>query len=389
MSQLDAAAFDDVEVVPGEEDPASRTEATLRWRGKTVGRAVYSRFAGTVLVHELEIPGRRRVDLLASTIGTLASMSSLVGLYSGYYHPQVSDPVHLLAYKASAIAPAAMASGAIGTEALMGVPLLEVPESLIRNAEPDQTHVTIHWQPPADTPPLDRASLERALGAERVTERVMSLRAAVCDDDLPADLRDAAFLFALLDPETEVRRFAGVTMAGGYLTNRYLADVDRVIDHIQHPLRSLDELGVHPVPGRGGAWDPTHGRLNKRLALLWALGLMAMRSTAIQEHIRSALEADSASLDARRDRQLLAWAKADEAHVSAQGIGGADRCGVLDLARYAVLRDRLGVATCSEGMHPYYWVRDMVDEMVGGGRAGDALDRVMFAPSPATAVGLR
>lgn len=285
-------------------------------------------------------------------------------------HGHLTAPRDVLAYASSPVALGACLTGGIAGETLWGVPLLEVPDALLRRATEADTSVSLMWEPVARGEPIDARQLHEGLVAPDPNDRIHALRASTWSAAVDP-IREAAFQRALLDPAFEVRRFASVTMAGGFPSLPWRASPQSLVAHVVDPLQSMVGFELPPGP-----FDATHGARNKRRALLWALGLLAARREASTLALIDPLLGRGAREHTpAHDAILDAAAAADLSGQVHRGLGGIELAGVFDLCRYAVLRHRRFAALHGPGEDVFYWLLDMVHSLAPPADAPDPLQR--------------
>lgn len=246
----------------------------------------------------------------------------------------------------------------------------------------------------------DPVGLLAMLTASTSSARIGALRELGRHPDLDVELRDRAFFFALLDTSFEVRRFASLQMVAYLPGSAYLPDLDVVLEHLARPLQSLDVMDSLPAMPAGWRFVPAHGSRNKRYALLWVLGGMAVLApdspevsawrAAATPRIRAELMAGAAAWSSRQDRALLGLVERELAGEASYGIGEGE-VGLFCLLRYVVLRYRALSPLAGSETERFYWLMEMVDAIapsVQSPRSGrrrrdeDPVLAAVFGPLP-------
>lgn len=337
----------------GPPDDRGRVRTTLHAGGRIVGHAVVHLSGGAMVISELHAPGH-----LAEAIERLSARLDPADPFCGWYHAPIADPAVIEAYRHTHMGGRAVAVGTVDQRAVTHASLAELGPL----SGSSRVMLSVMYQPLPPCGPLTEAAVWARLVEPELTTRIHTLR-AVATGALPDEIRHEVFLFALLDPDHELRRLAGMAISGSFPTMPLRAEVPRLVAHLDDPLKST-EHGHVPGP-----FDPAHARRNKRYALVWILGLLAMASDARRSEVHLAMLAGR--LDGATDRRLMAAAQADTAGHTQAGIGALVRLDPLQMVRYAVLRSRIAEDD------RFYWLRLMADEIARGGGA-----EALHAPSP-------
>lgn len=321
----------------------NNVEAGIFLEDREVGEIAYLLYPeSAVVVNSLGLAGRR-VDHLGSVI------SEVIGLlgprtdpYSGHYiHHSIEDPLLLLAYKTSAIGPTAELTGLVGGRLVERVPLLQVPDREIRS--PGVLSASLHYVQPGEGEPLDPLELASKLQSSDHLQRLDVLHRAARDPTLPKDRVREALIGALSDPHGDVRRFATLVIAGWYPCLSADVDVDALLVQLGPAAR------FSPVSPPDRPHDPVLARRNCRYAILWTLGLLAIRGS---DEAKAQIRAEAAATSSVREPVIRALAEAD-ARRAAGGLGEEDTVGLPELLAYATLRSEVVGPD-----DPLYWLVD-------------------------------
>lgn len=350
----------------GEDDDGWRTSASILFRGDPVGTVEYGLYGGVLNVFFIKMADPGRLDLYARTVDALAALLSHDELYCHYVHGGIEDPREVLAYQGTSLALGAKVVGGLDGMITYGEPLLACSADALKTARSDRTLVTIMYEPPPPGEPIRPDELRDGLTAPDAHDRMDTLRRVTYSELIPDALRHEVYYFYTLDPWAEVRRFAALAMAGAFPTLPHVARVEDLLDHLVHPLQSIDTLGFEPLAPPDQAYDASHAARNKRYALLWTLGLL---STQVREQaidvLFPRLEAEVAAHTRARELALLGVGRRElRPGGLREGIGLEPIAGLFELLRYVILRSQLVAATADAKVDRFYWLTEMVHSIV-------------------------
>lgn len=372
------------------EDPLTgRTLAEVRVGGQRIGEVDYAVYPALLFVWSITLDAPNRVELYGQAVSALLELMPVDDPACQYIHSQITDPLQALAYKSSPIAPGATLVGGIGARVSCGEPLLDFPDAFLRQADPASTSLTVMYEPVPPGEPITADGLRTALQDPAMSERRKALRGATFSEGIDVPLRHAAFSWALLDPDAEVRRFAAICMAGCFPTVPYSAPVPMLLEQLRAPLQAIERLGLPPIEA-GRPFSAPHAVRNQRFAIQWSLGLMVLRNDAdAVAQLSGALEQEVVVFDADRDRALFDAAEAElQPEGYTRGLGVVEIRGVFELCRYTVLRDLL-VSACDDAADDkFFWLIDMVRVIIPPPgatslhRCSPAVTAAIHAPAP-------
>ncbi len=362
-----------------------RVVATVLRDGAPAGRAVYALFPSMVVLYELVVDdGPSAASTETAVVGLLLARFEEPDPPAHFIHVGVRHPRLLRHYATTSLAPGMVVTGTLGGAMVYHDRLATLTEDALRRAEEagenDPTGVVVAYarglEALAAPDTLTEADMVGLLRAETALARIGALRAIAMDARFADDFRDQAYMFALLDPSYEVRRFASVGVVGFFPGAPYHPAWPVLRAHLADPLQSFARLGVEPVPPVDQpAYDAAHGRRNKRFGILWVLGglaglapprpeVEAWRARWLPE-IAAILTDEGQAHDEAADAALWTCAQADVlGDAPAYTVGVADEMGLFALLRYAVLRHHLVAAGPDPDQDRFYWLMEMVDYLV-------------------------
>lgn len=369
----------------GAPDARGETHVHARIDGRVVGHAAYGLYPHLLFVFDLAL-SVPHLDPMIDLIEAVAARVPDGGSERRFIHGQVRDPRMVLAYKSSGLGAGMLLSGCLGPVWFNDEPLLEIPDAVFTAADPATCLVCVSYDPPTERETVTEDELRAGLAHPSARERMRVLRASTWSD-VPDAVRRAGFFFGVTDPVILVRRLAASGLAGGmslgFATIHHLARIEDLVLHVDDPMGAARELGLAPVVEAGMQFDLSHARRNARYGLLWAMGVMATRLEAAAD-LRAAIAAELPGPDPARDVALLGFARSDLTPGElSHGIGSAERLGLLELARYVVLRHRAAAAVPNGDHDRFYWLRRIVNELVPeAGPADDPVTVAVWGASP-------
>ncbi|MGC6514965.1 MAG: hypothetical protein ACON4N_10760 [Myxococcota bacterium] len=382
------------------EDP--QVICTLWRAGEQVGRVVFADWPVMVVCYELTVTTDvRPMEVVQVALSAVLQRWGEGNPPAHFIHVGLTDPMVLGAYLQSPLHRGALLTGTIASTVLYYDPLTSIEGHLLEQAsdadELGPTGVVLTWAKdlealaPGTTVSWD--AVRTLLQSDISSARIGGLRTLARRDGVSDAMRDAAYMFALLDANYEVRRFASVNVSGFFPGIPYFPDIELLLRHLDDPLQSLDALQMTPRMPEGERWSDAHGRRNKRYGILWVIGALHGVSrpddaalVAWQERAASwlmpRLLKDAAAHTPERDLALLNVAHAELVPGEARyGLGEPGGLSLLEMMRYVVLRHHLVKTAPNADQDRFYWLMEMVEAVVPSS-APPALYDCIYADVP-------
>lgn len=332
--------------------PDGRPRRTgVRLGGVAVGEVRYAWDPHHLVIHALDVPAHA-VDAALTRL-----LQPYDGLPARLTHYGVRDAAVLGWYRASALLPGLVATGAVDGAQAVYDPLRCVPAGA-----PDLTLIFDRSLVPVGAPDLvDLRTAHAWLTDPDLLLRTAAVRRLALDHTIAPDVNEAAHRLALVNEASGVRQLASVALSRPDLQPAPLLRL------FADPLAVWTELGL-PRP----ALNAARTRRDARYAVAWIL------ANAVRMGHLEVLEALAHDLSAQPDEAGVLRMVADEWGAAPYAFGDDAPLTLADWLRFAIVRERVVGAHGLSAVDAFAWLARDARLLLGH---LPALQEVVLAPA--------